>query len=150
MDMRATPEAFVKWTKTNPVNAAILEQLPCMGLSQCFLTAGCLFQTVWNQRSDRPLQASIKDYDVFYFNDGDLSCEAEVLRFVFDRERFGLPDPIDGHKQRIDLLDFVTDLASEAGGITLIDALGGKDRYLRIDRAECADRVFEPQFAAFD
>ncbi|WP_342215863.1 nucleotidyltransferase family protein [Mesorhizobium sp. L-8-3] len=49
----------------------------CLGLPQCFLTAGCLFQTVWNLRSSRPAQADIKDYDIFYFDNSDLSWDAE-------------------------------------------------------------------------
>ena len=57
---------------------------PGRRLSQCFVTAGCLFQTVWNRRSGEPSGASIKDYDVFYFDDGDLSWDAEddVIRRV--------------------------------------------------------------------
>jgi len=39
--------------------------------------ACCLFQTAWNYRSGAPLMARIKDYDVFYFDDADLSWEAE-------------------------------------------------------------------------
>jgi hypothetical protein len=61
----------------NPINAAILERLPQLRLEQCYLTAGCLFQTVWNQRSGYEPQAMIKDYDVFYFDESDLSWKAE-------------------------------------------------------------------------
>jgi hypothetical protein len=42
-----------------------------------FLTAGCLFQAVWNLRSGKAAHADIKDYDIFYFDDGDLSWDAE-------------------------------------------------------------------------
>jgi hypothetical protein len=70
-------EAFLKAAMMNPVNVAIAERLPRLGLPQCFLTAGCLFQTVWNLRSNRAAQADIKDYDIFYFDDGDLSWGAE-------------------------------------------------------------------------
>lgn len=61
---------------TNPVNAEIARRLPELGLSQCMLTAGCLFQAVWNHQSGRPAAWGIKDYDVFYF-DEDESWEAE-------------------------------------------------------------------------
>jgi hypothetical protein len=40
------------------------------------LTAGCLFQAVWNARSGRPADWGVKDYDVFYY-DTDLSWRAE-------------------------------------------------------------------------
>lgn len=34
-------------------------------LAECHLTAGCLFQTVWNRITGRALEWGIKDYDVF-------------------------------------------------------------------------------------
>lgn len=60
----------------NPLNAEIISRLPSLGLDQCMLTAGCLFQAVWNHQSHRPSAWGVKDYDVFYF-DNDLSWEAE-------------------------------------------------------------------------
>ena len=70
----------------NPHNAALLGRLATMGLGQCHLTAGCLFQTIWNQRSGRVPEWGIKDYDIFYFDDCDLSWDAEdqVIRRVAD------------------------------------------------------------------
>lgn len=40
--------------------------------------AGCLFQTVWNLRAGRAAEDQIKDYDIFYFDDSDLSAAAEA------------------------------------------------------------------------
>ena len=77
LDMALTTDEFLGLVMENPVVAGLLQRLPALGLEQCYLTAGCLFQTVWNHRSGRPLQAAIKDYDVFYFDDSDLSWEAE-------------------------------------------------------------------------
>jgi len=71
-----TTNQFLSLVRTNPVNAALLERLPELGLDQCYLVAGCLFQTVWNQRSGKAPGADIHDYDVFYF-DTDVSWEAE-------------------------------------------------------------------------
>ena len=75
--MPVTTDVVVAQAMENPVNAALMQRLPRLGLPQCFLTAGCLFQAVWNRRSGRPPEASVKDYDVFYFDDRDLSWEAE-------------------------------------------------------------------------
>lgn len=77
-------QAFVDLALGNPVNAALLQRLAALGLPQCHLTAGCLFQPVWNQRSGRPVDWGIKDCDVFYFDDTDLSWAAEdrVIREV--------------------------------------------------------------------
>jgi hypothetical protein len=48
-----------------------------VGLMDCWLAAGALFQTVWNVLSDRDATAGILDYDLNYFDDSDVSWEAE-------------------------------------------------------------------------
>ena len=78
----------------NPHNRRLLEALRELDLPQGHLTAGCLFQTVWNVLSGRPPAENIKDYDVFYFDGSDLSWEAEdavIRRVALVAERFGLP-----------------------------------------------------------
>ena len=71
-----TPERLIEIAMTNPANAEIARRLPSLGLNQCMLTAGCLFQAVWNQQAGHPAAWGVKDYDVFYF-DEDVSWEAE-------------------------------------------------------------------------
>jgi hypothetical protein len=78
----------------NTANRELIEGLAALALPQCHLTAGCLFQTVWNVLSGRPPAENIKDYDVFYFDGSDLSWEGEdaVVRRVMPlAERLGLP-----------------------------------------------------------
>jgi hypothetical protein len=74
--MTLTTQRLVDIAMTNPINAQLTSRLPGLGLDQCMLTAGCLFQAVWNQQAQRDPGWGIKDYDVFYF-DTDLSWEAE-------------------------------------------------------------------------
>lgn len=62
---------------TNPTNRAILQRLPALGVDQACLVAGCVFQSLWNLKSARPVREGIKDYDIFYFDESDLSYEAE-------------------------------------------------------------------------
>ncbi|MGW1621886.1 nucleotidyltransferase family protein [Streptomyces sp. NPDC002172] len=61
----------------NEVLTEVLARTATLGLPGWYVTAGCLFQTVWNVVTDRPPTSGIKDYDVFYFDAGDLSWEAE-------------------------------------------------------------------------
>lgn len=61
----------------DPVCAAILERLPALGLADWWLTAGAVFQNVWNAIDGRAPGYGIKDYDVFYFGGSDLSWAAE-------------------------------------------------------------------------
>ncbi|PBQ07977.1 hypothetical protein CCL23_16900 [Pseudomonas syringae] len=74
--MTLTVDRLVRIAMANPLNAEIISRLPSLGLNQCMLTAGCLFQAVWNHQSHLPSAWGVKDYDVFYF-DNDLSWEAE-------------------------------------------------------------------------
>ena len=74
--MVLTTEKFLNITLENVINIELVSRLPQLGLDQCMITAGCLFQTIWNHQSKLPLTWGIKDYDVFYF-DKDLSFEAE-------------------------------------------------------------------------
>ena len=85
--------SFLRLVLSSPANRRLIEGLATFDLPQCHLTAGCLFQAVWNSLSGRPLSENIKDYDVFYFDDGDFSWEAEdaVIRRVAPlAERLGL------------------------------------------------------------
>lgn len=68
----------------NEINRTLISRLKSLNLNDCFLTAGCLFQTVWNGISGNEPAWGIKDYDVFYFDDSDLSWEAEdaVIRRI--------------------------------------------------------------------
>lgn len=78
------PAAFIAQALGNPVNATLLRRLASLDLPQCYLTAGCLFQAIWNLQAGRAPGWGVKDYDVFYFDGSDLSWEAEdrVIRAV--------------------------------------------------------------------
>ncbi|MFE4998178.1 nucleotidyltransferase family protein [Streptomyces mirabilis] len=80
----------------NDVLLEVLSRTAAMGLPGWYLTAGCLFQTVWNVVTDRSPTSGIKDYDVFYFDDSDLSWEAEDAVIRAGQEAFGgLPTQVE-------------------------------------------------------
>lgn len=68
----------------NSHNAQIIERWDALNLTDGWLVAGCLFQTVWNVLSGEPPESKIKDYDFFYFDPADLSeaTESAVQRHV--------------------------------------------------------------------
>jgi hypothetical protein len=72
-----THDQFVRDVLANRHNRAILGRWHRLALPDGWLVAGCLFQTVWNQRSGHAAEAHIKDYDIFYFDGLDLSEAAE-------------------------------------------------------------------------
>ncbi|RYC32930.1 nucleotidyltransferase family protein [Lichenibacterium minor] len=71
-----TPAGFARAVRRNADVAALLDRLPDLGLPQCHLAAGCLFQTVWNLRAGRSPAQDIRDHDVLYW-DADTSWAAE-------------------------------------------------------------------------
>jgi hypothetical protein len=55
----------------------VMDRAAVLDLPGWYLTAGCLFHTIWNIRTNRPPTHGINDYDLFYFDDSDLSWTAE-------------------------------------------------------------------------
>lgn len=68
---------FERIVRLNPIIEQLLGRMSGTALPDCWLAAGALFQTVWNVLSDRDPQAGILDYDINYFDDSDLSFQAE-------------------------------------------------------------------------
>jgi len=69
--------AFEGFILANPVNAALLQRMADLPLPQGMLVSGCLYQSVWNGLLGHDPTYGIRDYDLVYFDDSDLSYEAE-------------------------------------------------------------------------
>jgi hypothetical protein len=67
---------FISLVLSNKWNGIVLDRMEQLGLSDWWLTAGCIAQSVWNRLYDRAADHGILDYDVIYF-DRDTSWEAE-------------------------------------------------------------------------
>ncbi|TFV61307.1 nucleotidyltransferase family protein [Geodermatophilus sp. DF01-2] len=75
--------------------AAVLERAPELGVGDLWLTAGVLFQAVWNELTGRPTGTGVRDADLFYF-DSDTSWDAEDAVIRRGAELFGdLPVPVE-------------------------------------------------------
>jgi hypothetical protein len=80
----------------NEVLTDVLTRAATLELPGWYVTAGCLFQTVWNVVTDRPVTSGIKDYDIFYFDATDLSWEAEDAAIKAGQKVFaGLPAEVE-------------------------------------------------------
>ena len=73
----ALHQRFLALVLSNPINTAILERLPLLGVAQAWLVAGCLYDAVWNAHAGWPADHGVNDYDIFYFDPSDLSYAAE-------------------------------------------------------------------------
>jgi hypothetical protein len=76
LDVQAT--AFATTVLRNHKVRTVLERLAALDLPPWYLTAGALFQTVWNAAHGiEDLTAGIRDLDMFFYDGDDLSYEAE-------------------------------------------------------------------------
>jgi uncharacterized protein len=88
-------ERFLEIVTADPIVRAVLERAPALGLGEWWLTAGVLFQTVWNALTSRPAGTGIHDVDLFYF-DGNTSWEAEDAVIRAGAKLFAdLPVPVE-------------------------------------------------------
>ena len=71
--------AFLDIIWGDPLVRAALERAREMELPDWWLVSGILYNSVWNHLTGKPSGYGVKDADLFYFDDADLSHEAEDL-----------------------------------------------------------------------
>jgi hypothetical protein len=69
-------DRFVALARRNRVVDEVLRRAETLDLAGWYLTAGCLFQTVWNVLDGHDPERGIRDYDLLYHDDRDLSWDA--------------------------------------------------------------------------
>jgi uncharacterized protein len=72
----------------NKTLTEVLNRATELNLPNWYLTAGAIFQTIWNVVTNRPPTEGIKDYDLFYFEAKDLSWAAENKIIQTGRKKF--------------------------------------------------------------
>ncbi|MBO1038306.1 nucleotidyltransferase family protein [Brucella pituitosa] len=70
-------EHFSRLIQADPVLLDALHRGRDLGLPDWWLVSGALYNSVWNALSGRPHGYGIKDIDIVYFEDRDISWEAE-------------------------------------------------------------------------
>jgi hypothetical protein len=86
---------FLEIVLADPTVAKVLARGPELGVGDWWLTAGVLFQTVWNVLTGRAPGTGIRDADFFYF-DRDTSWDAEDTVIRAGAELFAdLPVPVE-------------------------------------------------------
>lgn len=70
-------KALTQIVRADPDLMAILRAIRELELPDAWLTAGSVYQTVWNALTDMPHRYGINDYDVCYFDSADLSHESQ-------------------------------------------------------------------------
>jgi uncharacterized protein len=77
--MQSATQLFIDAVMANPVNIELFNRLPSLGLNECFLTAGCLFQATWNRISGQPVGWGVKAHDSPHLSDRPENISEERL-----------------------------------------------------------------------
>jgi hypothetical protein len=96
-EQRTTLEEIIR---SSPILMDVLQGLRDDRVPDHLLVAGAIYNLVWNRLTGRPDLNGINDIDVFYFDDSDLSYEAEdVVIKRLDRRFAHLPLPVQVRNQ---------------------------------------------------
>lgn len=96
LPLKRQRDIFSRMVLESPMLNDALHRLHELGgeASEFWLVSGALYNTIWNRLTGRPALNGIKDLDIIYFDDSDLSWEAEgavIARGVEVFSDFPLP-----------------------------------------------------------
>lgn len=93
-------ERFRAAVERNTTLLQVLRRAADLNLPGWYLAAGAVTQTVWNMSTNNPPEHGIDDYDLVYFDDSDLSWEAEDREIRKGAQVFGdLPSRVEIRNQ---------------------------------------------------
>ena len=71
-------EKMISILKKNNELMEILDYIETLKLPNFYIAAGSVFQTVWNYYDKKDFNYNIKDIDVIYYDDKDLSVDTDI------------------------------------------------------------------------
>ena len=71
-------EKMISILKKNTDLMDVLDYIETLQLPNYYIAAGSIFQTVWNYYDQKDLNYNIKDIDVIYYDNTDLSVEKDI------------------------------------------------------------------------
>ena len=93
-------EALRQIVRGSPLLLTVLERARDMRLRDWRIVSGAIYNTVWNVLTSKPPNTGIKDVDLFYWDDSDLSYAAEDAVIQRGAELFAdLPVPVEIRNQ---------------------------------------------------
>ncbi|MDG4853316.1 MULTISPECIES: nucleotidyltransferase family protein [unclassified Mesorhizobium] len=92
--------AFLEIVAADPLLAKTLARVRELALPDWLVVLGALYNSIWNHLTGKPPGYGIKDVDLFYFDDVDLSYEAEDAVIRRAAQHFeGLTLPVEVRNQ---------------------------------------------------
>jgi hypothetical protein len=99
-DAATQRDALEAIIRQSPVLMDVLRGMQALALPDTLLCSGAICNTVWNALTERPPLTGIKDADVVYFDDSDLSYEAEDVAIGRAAAQFAeVPIPVELRNQ---------------------------------------------------
>lgn len=80
-DLQSQITYLTKIITLNDVLFRVIEKANKIDLDDYYIGAGCIAQTIWNYQTGLELTHGISDIDIVYYDDSDLSLEAEKAVF---------------------------------------------------------------------
>ncbi len=99
-DVKTQIQLLHKILQENNIVYQVIVRADKLGINKYYIGAGCICQSVWNYQNNLEPMYGISDIDFVYFNDDDLSYEAEDAVILKVKNEFSdLPVPIDVKNQ---------------------------------------------------
>jgi hypothetical protein len=100
LPFEAQRRAFLDIIQADPLVRNALLRARDLDLPDWFVVSGALYNSVWNALTGRPSGYGMRDVDLFYFDQSDLSYEAEDKVIAAAAPAFaGLPVPVEIRNQ---------------------------------------------------
>jgi hypothetical protein len=97
---QAQQDALEAIIRNSPLLMDVLRGMQALALPDMLLGSGAIYNSVWNVLTERAPLTGIKDADVVYFDDSDLSYEAEDAAIQRAAEQFAdVPIPVELRNQ---------------------------------------------------
>ena len=77
IDLQTQIDLLEKIIMSSEILSVVLKKTSNIKLPNYYIGAGCIAQTIWNYQMDFVSANGISDIDFVYYNDSDLSFEAE-------------------------------------------------------------------------
>jgi hypothetical protein len=77
LPFEAQRAAFFIIVAADPLLCETLARVRALALPDWLIVSGVLYNTIWNHLTGKPSGYGIRDVDLFYFDESDLSYEAE-------------------------------------------------------------------------
>lgn len=91
--------AFLDIVSQEPLIREALARARSLALPDWLIVSGALYNSIWNHLTGKPSGYGIKDVDLFYFDESDLSYEAEDSAIARAASVFTGPPPVEVRNQ---------------------------------------------------